>query len=140
MLGNAAVVAWGANNEGQLGDNTTTARATPVNVLGFSRAFSIAAGGNSSIAMSEVPMVWGSNSNGQLGTGSAVPAFRASAGPIPALPVGAFRFAVGANHMLAQHADGTVWAWGANDSGQIGNGTTGADVRVPVQVTGLNVN
>jgi alpha-tubulin suppressor-like RCC1 family protein len=140
LLGNGTVVAWGANSEGQLGDNTTTARATPVDVLGFSRAFSIAAGGNSSIAMSEVPMVWGSNSNGQLGTGSAAPAYRAAAGPIPALPGGVFRFAVGANHMLAQRSDGTVWAWGANDSGQIGNGMTGGDVRAPVQVIGLNVN
>jgi alpha-tubulin suppressor-like RCC1 family protein len=90
--------------------------------------------------MSEVPMVWGSNSNGQLGTGSAAPAYRAAAGPIPALPGGVFRFAVGANHMLAQRSDGTVWAWGANDSGQIGNGMTGGDVRAPVQVIGLNVN
>jgi hypothetical protein len=140
LLGNGAVVAWGANNEGQLGDNTTFTRSTPVGVRGFSRAFSIAAGGNSSIAMSEVPMVWGSNSNGQLGTGSATPAFRSSAGPISALPGGAYRFAVGANHMLAQHSDGTVWAWGANDSGQIGNGATGGNVLTPVQVSGLNVN
>jgi alpha-tubulin suppressor-like RCC1 family protein len=46
LLGNGAVVAWGLNNEGQLGDNTTTSRSTPVTVVGFSRAFSIAAGGN----------------------------------------------------------------------------------------------
>jgi len=140
LLGTGAVVAWGANSEGQLGDNSTTPRSTPVGVLGFSRAFSIAAGGNTSIAMSEVPMAWGSNSSGQLGTGSAAPSFRSSAAPVSALPGGAYRFAVGANHVLAQHNDGTVWAWGANDSGQIGNGVTGSDVLTPVQVTGLNVN
>ncbi|MDL1861204.1 hypothetical protein FBR04_09265 [Betaproteobacteria bacterium PRO7] len=140
LLGNGAVVAWGANGEGQLGDGTTTNRSTPVPVLGFSRAFSIAAGGNSSIAMSEVPMVWGSNSNGQLGTGSLTPAFRSSAAPIPTLPGGAYAFAVGANHVLALRGDGTVWAWGGNDSGQIGNGATGGNVLAPVQVLNVNLN
>jgi alpha-tubulin suppressor-like RCC1 family protein len=140
LLGNGAVVAWGANGEGQLGDGTTTNRSTPVPVLAFSRAFSIAAGGNTSIAMSEVPMVWGSNGNGQLGTGSLTPAFRSTAGPIPALPGGAYTFAVGANHVLALRADGSVWAWGGNDSGQIGNGSTGGNVLAPVQVPNVNLN
>ncbi|MCK6430149.1 MAG: hypothetical protein L6Q72_13840 [Burkholderiaceae bacterium] len=141
LLGNGAVVAWGANGEGQLGDGTTTNRSTPVPVLGFSRAFSIAAGGNTSIAMSEVPMVWGSNGNGQLGTGSLTPAFRASAAPVPAFfSGGIFTFAVGANHVLALRNDGSVWAWGGNDGGQIGNAATGGDVLVPVQVPGPNLN
>jgi alpha-tubulin suppressor-like RCC1 family protein len=42
--------------------------------------------------------------------------------------------------VLAQYNDGTVWAWGANDSGEIGNGATGGAVLTPVQVTVLNVN
>jgi alpha-tubulin suppressor-like RCC1 family protein len=139
LLASGAVLAWGANGQGQLGDGTTVNRSTPVTVLGFTRAFSIAAGGASSIAMSEVPMVWGSNSNGQLGTGSATPAFRSSAGPIAALSSGVFTFAVGSTHMLALGSDGSVWAWGANDSGQVGNGATGGNVLAPAQI-GLNLN
>jgi alpha-tubulin suppressor-like RCC1 family protein len=141
LLATGAVVAWGRNDEGQLGDNTTSNRSSPVGVVAFTRAFSIAAGGNTSIAMSEIPMVWGSNSNGQLGTGSALPTFRASAGPIPGLPGGTpYTFAVGSGHVLALRSDGTVWAWGGNDAGQIGNGVTGGDVLAPVQVGGLNLN
>jgi alpha-tubulin suppressor-like RCC1 family protein len=36
--------------------------------------------------------------------------------------------------VLAVRSDGTVWAWGGNDSGQTGNGTTGGSVLAPVQV------
>jgi alpha-tubulin suppressor-like RCC1 family protein len=46
--------------------------------------------------------------------------------------------AAGATHSLAVKADGTVWAWGRNNSGQLGDGTTGNGVRaVPTQVSGL---
>jgi alpha-tubulin suppressor-like RCC1 family protein len=42
--------------------------------------------------------------------------------------------------MLAVRGDGSVWGWGLNDRGQVGNGTVGGDVLTPVQVTGLNLN
>jgi alpha-tubulin suppressor-like RCC1 family protein len=140
LLGSGGVVAWGLNSEGQLGDNTTFNRSSPMPVLGFSRAFTIAAGGNNSAAFGEVLFVWGSNSNGQLGTGSASPAFRAVAGQAPALGGPVIGFAVGGNHMLALRSDGTVWAWGANDTGQAGNGATGSNELAPVQVTGLDLD
>jgi alpha-tubulin suppressor-like RCC1 family protein len=90
--------------------------------------------------MAAVAMAWGSNGNGQLGTGSASPASRSTAAPITALPGGVYTFAVGANHLLGVHNDGSVWAWGGNDSGQIGNGATGANVLAPVQVSNVNLN
>jgi alpha-tubulin suppressor-like RCC1 family protein len=48
----------------------------------------------------------------------------------------AVALAAGSNHILALKADGTVWAWGSNDRGQLGNGTTSAR-SYPVQVLGI---
>jgi alpha-tubulin suppressor-like RCC1 family protein len=141
LLGNGTVVAWGANDQGQLGDGTTTNRARPVTVAGVSGATSIAAGDNNSIAIGAVPMIWGSNRNGQLGLGSLAPAFRSSAAPLSVSVGGAIiEFAIGAGHVLAARNDGSVWAWGANDGGQIGNGSVGGNVLEPAVVRGLNLN
>ncbi|MCL1898898.1 MAG: RCC1 domain-containing protein, partial [Micrococcales bacterium] len=45
--------------------------------------------------------------------------------------------AAGGNHTLALKSEGTVWAWGNNDRGQLGDGT-GIDRLTPVQVKGLS--
>ena len=143
LLGSGAVVGWGSNSLGQLGDNTLLDRPTPVPVLGFSRAFSIAAGGNTSLALGEVLFAWGSNFNGQLGIGTLTPNFRATPAAVPAFfsnNPAVVGFAVGSDHVLALRADGVLFAWGSNDSGQLGNGVTGGDFTTPVQVSGLNLN
>jgi alpha-tubulin suppressor-like RCC1 family protein len=142
LLGSGAVMAWGANLLGQLGDNSTLPRSTPVAVIGFTRAFAIAAGGNTSLALGEVLLAWGGNLNGQLGIGVLTPDFRATAAPVPAFSSGSpvIAFAAGSDHALAVRADGSLFAWGSNDSGQVGNGITGGDVVTPVQVPGLNLN
>ena len=44
--------------------------------------------------------------------------------------------AAGSKHTLALKQDGTVWAWGDNSSGQLGDGTT-THRTSPVQVPGL---
>jgi hypothetical protein len=50
---------------------------------------------------------------------------------------GVVAVAAGYSHSLGVKSDGTVWAWGRNRYGQLGNGTN-TDSNVPVQVTGLS--
>jgi alpha-tubulin suppressor-like RCC1 family protein len=73
LLGNGAVMCWGSNNFGQLGDGSTTDRVRPVTVLNLTgQVIAIAAGNHHSCALLEPGTVecWGSNSGGQLGDGS----------------------------------------------------------------------
>jgi len=134
---------WGANFNGQLGNNSTTESHVPVKVSGLTGIGSaspapIAAGGNSGYALKPDGTVWawGSNAFGQLGnnsaTDSSVPVQVVDSTGLTGLS-GVTAVAGGTNSGYALKADGTVWAWGQNSSGQLGNNST-TDSSVPVQV------
>jgi alpha-tubulin suppressor-like RCC1 family protein len=82
----------------------------------------------------------GSNLDGELGIGSTVDATTAT--PLPGMldvrQVDATHVSL-ATYAVARKGDGTVWAWGNNGTGQLGDGTT-TNRLVPVQVQGLNLN
>lgn len=90
-----------------------------------------------SLAGRGFPMTWGGNSDGQLGDGSTA---GISTRPVqvcdgPECPPLDDVIAVdgGNSHSIALRADGTVWTWGANTAGQLGDGTNiarGTPVRV----------
>jgi alpha-tubulin suppressor-like RCC1 family protein len=141
LLANGHVKAWGRNSSGQLGDGSTQSSGTPVLVLPgvvFLGARAIAAGGRHSLAvLKDGRMVaWGENGFGQLGDGTLTD--RVHPTLIVASPLTGYTgVAGGANHSLARHRDGRVFAWGRNHQGQLGNGTfTGS--AVPVQIGRLN--
>jgi inhibitor of cysteine peptidase len=80
-------------------------------------------------------VAWGDNSDGQLGDGTTT-ARRLSPVAVPGLAaVSAVSASVG-NTSFALKSDGTVMAWGKNDYGQLGDGST-AQRNSPVEVTGL---
>ena len=132
------IEAWGANYYGQLGDGSTTDRTTPVAVAlpDGVVATAVADGGSHTLALTSTGAVyaWGRNADGQLGDGTTTDAALPVAVHLPA-GVRITAVAAGAGHSLALTSTGSVLAWGAGSSGQLGDGSTaGSDVPVAVQL------
>lgn len=140
LLGDGSVRAWGSNLYGQLGNGNNTDAATPVSIAGSFIA--IAAGYRYSLAVKtngEV-LAWGYNGAGQLGDGTT----SNSNGPVTVnvaaqVPLSlAQTVTAGDSHSLALRGDGTVWAWGRNLRGQVGQPQSMSFVNRAVQVQGLS--
>lgn len=124
-LSNEGIVwAWGDNQSGQLGDGTRgTMRSFPLPVEGLSKVISIAAGSQFSVALKSDGTVWtwGDNEFGQLGNGSD---YVNMVHPVKVANLeGIIAIAAGDKHVVALKNDGSVWAWGNNSLGELGDGT-----------------
>ncbi|MFP2934870.1 RCC1 domain-containing protein, partial [Pyxidicoccus sp. 3LG] len=133
------VWAWGFNNMGQAGIGTAGGSVlTPTQLATLPTIQAIAANGSFSLALATDGRLWawGQNTSGQLGTGT-TGASVATPVQVPGLPT-LRAIAAGVNHTLALDADGRVWAWGFNNMGQVGTGSTSpASVLSPVMLAGL---
>jgi alpha-tubulin suppressor-like RCC1 family protein len=136
LLADGTVDAWGANGRGQLGNGGTTESSVPVAVQGLSGVTAIAAGGSHNLALlaNGTVVAWGDNEAGQLGIGSAVEQVQA---PVAVKGLtGVKAISAGMNFSLALLTNGTVMAWGNNESGQLGTGKF-TPSNVPVAVKAL---
>lgn len=130
------VYAWGSGDSGQNGQ--TSQAVNPVLVSGLSNITMVAAGANHSLALTANGEVygWGKNTSGQLGNGQSKHV-NPTPGKIDRL-TGIMDIAAGDNHTIALAQNRTtVWAWGSNAYGQLGDG--GREDRLhPVNVQGIH--
>ncbi len=132
--------AWGDNNDGELGDNTITHRSSPVHAdAGGSDWKSVSCGNSYTTAIKTDDTLWSSgvNNNGQLGDNTIT--YRSSPVPIAGGGTNWKLISAGWDHNIALKTDGTLWSWGRNDSGQLGDNTI-THRSSPVPITGGGTN
>jgi len=135
LRNDGSVWAWGRNYNGQLGNGTNADSNVPVQVSSLTGISTIEGGGGHFFALKNDGTVWawGYNSDGQLGNGTNI----SSNAPVPVNSLtGITAIAGGGEYSsLALKNDSTVWSWGNNDYGQLGNGSnTWSNVPVPVSL------
>ncbi|MBX3247521.1 MAG: hypothetical protein KF901_10095 [Myxococcales bacterium] len=118
-----ALLCWGANGSGALGDGTTTPRLLPV-PISLNDVTQLRGGGSHTCArlVTGRMMCWGANSSGQLGDGTTS---GPELSPVEVYASGVAETSAGLNaHTCARFEDGSVRCWGLNSDGQVGDGTT----------------
>jgi alpha-tubulin suppressor-like RCC1 family protein len=136
LISDGTVNCWGANTAGQLGNGDTNSRLMPVAVSGLSSVAQIATGHAHSCALlvDRTVKCWGNNFSGQLGNGSSTNSSSSTPVAVSGLSSVA-QIATGQSHSCALLVDGTVKCWGANASGQLGNGLS-TNSSTPVAFSG----
>jgi len=132
---------WGYNNDGCLGDNTVVQKSSPVQtVAGGTNWKQVSSAGFSNTAAIKndgTLWTWGSNSYGQLGDNTIV----TKSSPVQTVTFGTNwkQVTCGRHHTIAIKTDGTLWSWGRNLSGQLGDNTV-TNRSSPVQTVAFGTN
>ena len=129
---------WGLGGSGQLGDNTTSNRSSPVTVVGGLTTWSqVSLGLRHSLGLTTagIAYAWGRNNYGELGDNTT------SKRSSPVTVIGGItnwkQLAAGYTHSLGVTTTGIAYAWGTNNIGQLGDGTTTSKSSPVVIVGGI---
>jgi alpha-tubulin suppressor-like RCC1 family protein len=138
-LDDGRLFCWGSNEQGELGNGFRSSRQSPGPAMfpaGHTIA-AIAAGTAHTCALADGAVwCWGSNQVGELGDGTDTSHLLPTI--VPLLSSFAVKdVSAAGHHTCAEDDRGSVWCWGANQAGQLGEGTT-SNIAVPVPVTGVD--
>ncbi len=135
------VYCWGQNSDGQLGNGNTGTASAPTRAQLPDDVVSIEAASHHACAIvgGDSLICWGDNADGQLGDGTTEEsrALPEAVSGLSNVPDGIRAVHGGHDHTCALKGDGTMWCWGANEAGQLGDGS-GVGQLEPVQVAGLS--
>jgi len=134
------LMTWGRNGSGQLGDNTFTQKDSPVQTIAYGANWKQVSGGYGYIAAIKTDgtlWCWGSNSYGQLGDNTVT----SRSSPVQTVTFGTNwkSVASGRFHTAAIKTDGTLWMWGRNSNGRLGDNTA-TNRSSPVQTVAFGTN
>lgn len=136
---------WGANTRGQIGDGTRNDRTTPTAISSDSALAAISAGGGVLVAHTlgvttgDAGLSWGGNNVGQLGRSASGDCGGVPCDPGPGFIGGTEDFrqvSAGQGHSCGVTPGGDGYCWGANGSGQVGDGSTAGERQQPTAVSG----
>jgi alpha-tubulin suppressor-like RCC1 family protein len=134
-----SLMASGSNEQGQLGDGSREARHAPVPVALQRPVIAAASGAKHSLAVSSDHRlwVWGQNASGQLGLAGGDRDQPQELSLPLTTDQGVAAVAAGGSHSIVLASDGTVWAFGDNSRGQLGDGSSTSRSQ-PARVVGLS--
>ncbi|WP_374351199.1 hypothetical protein [Chitinimonas sp.] len=141
MLGidaGGAVWSWGDNGDGQLGDGVDFYSTLPRTTVSFGKAVAVAAGNRHSLALDSSGKVWawGNNMHGQLAQEEGN--FAIEPLQVQGLPGNIIAIAAGGTMSYALAADGSLWGWGSDYVGELGDGLEEVFWFRPTRVLGSN--
>ena len=138
---------WGYNggtnfsNRGQLGLNDIISRSSPTQIPGITWSeFGANGGGGSEYLKGAVKTdgtlwVWGANDKGGLGQNQALAQKGAVSSPVQ-VPGTTWSDIAGSSNIMASKTDGTLWAWGQEEQGNLGLNSEGVNRSSPTQIPG----
>jgi len=135
---NGQLWGWGYNNIGQIGDNSSTQRLTPVSIHGTKKTFcKITAGGTTSLGIQHNGQVWGwgYNAYGQIGDNTTDDQTRSPVS-IHGSKKTFCQISTNRFHTIGLQHNGQIWGWGYGAGGRLGNNSTGGD-RTPISIHGV---